>query len=270
MKTIKDIKVDELVQLLPKRKKDAHKYSFGRLQLYAGSAKYPGAAVLCALGAFKAGCGYISLSSSAPREILIQVPELVLGHDLKATALVVGPGLMLEESEIWKNEKNFENLPKVIDATSLSKIRERDLREMKNCVLTPHEAEAAQILECDLKHLHEDRETLMYELAKTIHPSSVFILKGHHTLIAHNHIVERSTVGSVAQSSAGHGDVLSGILGALLAQGMGLVEAARLAVFSTGAAADFLSKNRYPSGVLAHEVANEIPNLWGRWISSLH
>ena len=266
-KAVQILSEDEVFALIPKRPPDANKYSFGRLQIVAGSKKYPGAAFLCALGAFKGGCGYVALESFAATEVLAQIPEVVLTFDEKATALVVGPGLSLDESSQWAKHLDAK-IPKVIDASALDLLKAKDLSHFENTVFTPHAGEAARIFgmkssdidACEEARLSFLRTRVMPELAA----SSCFLLKGHRTLILSAGEIFLVPTGSVAQANAGQGDLLSGVLGALLAQGLSPVDAAQLAAYSLGFAADRLTKNSYPAGVLAHEVAAELSRVWSR------
>ncbi len=262
-KKVYRLKAADVAALIPDRPKQAHKYSFGRLQILAGSEHYPGAAFLCALGAFKSGCGYVSLDSQAPERFLAQIPEVVLGRDSKATALVLGPGLesvsAQDESELLWGEKR-----RVIDATALGCLKALDLSTLKNAVLTPHVGEAASLFGVSAAEIEKDRVGFLCEqlAGEKLHTSSCLVLKGFETLIfAHDEIVLVPT-GNVAQANAGHGDLLSGVIGGLLAQGLDGTDAARLACFSLGLAADRLSEGRYPAGVLAHEVAEELGVVW--------
>jgi ADP-dependent NAD(P)H-hydrate dehydratase / NAD(P)H-hydrate epimerase len=248
---------------VPARPERAHKYSFGRLQILAGSARYPGAAFLCALGAFKSGCGYVSLDSQAPEKILAQIPEVVLGRDSKATALVVGPGLealsSADEQELLRGE-----VPRVIDAMALASLKAKDLASLKNAVLTPHAGEAAALFGVSAEEIERDRVAFLSEqlAGAKLHPSSCLVLKGFETLIYAHEEIALVPTGNVAQANAGQGDLLSGVIGGLLAQGLDPSKAARLACFSLGLAADRLAAGRYPAGVLAHEVASELGVVW--------
>ena len=262
-KNVHRLTAADVAAFIPDRPERAHKYSFGRLQIFAGSARYPGAAFLCALGAFKSGCGYVSLESLAPEKILAQIPEVVLGRDPKATALVLGPGMEAlapaDERDLLLGE-----LSRVIDATALGSLKLKDLSSLKNAVLTPHTGEAASLFGVSAEEIEKDRlGFLRGELLRAqLHSSSCFVLKGFETLIYARGEIVLVPTGNVAQANAGHGDLLSGVIGGLLAQGLDGSDAARLACFSLGLAADRLSEGRYPAGVLAHEVAAELGRVW--------
>jgi hydroxyethylthiazole kinase-like uncharacterized protein yjeF len=258
----------DILRLVPPRPADANKYSFGRLQIVAGSRKYPGAAFLCALGAFKAGCGYVALESFAAAEVLAKIPEVVLAHDEKATALVVGPGLPLDESARWRGHLEAK-LPKLIDASALALLTAPELARFERTVFTPHSAEAARIFGLAAEDVDGNPAStearvrfLENHVAPRLHASSTFLLKGRETLILHKSAIRLVPTGSVAQANAGQGDLLSGVIGALLAQGLDGFEAAQLGAYSLGLAADRLSQGLYPAGVLAHQVAEELPRLW--------
>jgi hydroxyethylthiazole kinase-like uncharacterized protein yjeF len=260
---VQRLSAKDVAGFIPTRPTRAHKYSFGRVQILAGSERYPGAAFLCALGAFKAGCGYVTLESGAPEKILTQIPEVVLGRDPKATALILGPGLEALSSRD-ERELLWGDIPRVVDATALSSLKAKDLATLKKAVLTPHLGEAARLFDVSVDAIEADRVGfLSAQLGQgKLHPSSCLLLKGFETLIYFCDEIALVPTGSVAQANAGQGDLLSGVIGGLLAQGLRGFEAARLAAYSLGLSADRLAEGRYPAGVLAHEVASELGIVW--------
>jgi ADP-dependent NAD(P)H-hydrate dehydratase / NAD(P)H-hydrate epimerase len=203
----------------------------------------------------------LSLESTAPFDVLRELPELVLGRDPKATALVIGPGLDPAESSIWESYLDIP-LPKIVDASALKRIPKSTLRNHRSSVFTPHAAEAASLFDCESRSIDEDRIGFLRGLVGQICDTSCLVLKGSGTLILAGSRVFLVPTGSVAQANAGQGDLLAGIIGALLAQGLAPSEAAQLACLSVGAVADSLSRNRYPAGVLAHEIADELSSYW--------
>lgn len=249
---------DLRLRLPPLRPLASHKRSFGRLQLVAGSSHYPGAAILCALGAFKAGCGYVCLESDAPVEVLRDLPELIPGFFSDSDAFVLGPGL----DGAWTAErlkKLCSAVPKdkpiLLDGSALKYFAELELRG-RSLVLTPHEGEFAALLgsEWSAEKIREDRPKAVEEFKKR-YPELTLLLKGAPTLIHGDGQSWSMDFGSVAMATAGQGDLLAGVLGAYLALGMKGVDAAILASSLCALAARELSKNQEPQGVLAHEVA---------------
>jgi hydroxyethylthiazole kinase-like uncharacterized protein yjeF len=254
MRTI-TLSLSKMKKLLPPRKAKAHKYSFGRLQILAGSATYPGAAALCALGAFKAGCGFVTLKTFAKRADLIKaLPEIVFAWDLaKSTAFVTGPGLGARGQTQFRHALKTKK-PLVCDATALSFLRPGAYPQL---VITPHLGEAQELL----RTKSTSRMAILEGLQRKF-PTATIVLKGKDTLIANSFCREIFVCksGSVAMASAGQGDVLSGVIGAFLAAGVGPLEAAKLGVFCCALAADRLAK-KSRRGVLAHEVANALPQV---------
>ena len=249
------------------RLESSHKRSFGKLQIVAGSRKYPGAAKLCALGAFKAGCGYVHLETEAPEEILRDLPELIPGFDPNSNAFVVGPGLDPSPRELSHILRRIPpSKPLLLDGGALAHWDQLDLKDRECVVATPHEGEFAKILEASktqgiswsAERIRSDRPGALLEFARhTLHVT--LLLKGARSLVFSKSKIFEIHAGSVAMATAGQGDLLAGVLGAYLALGMSGEQASVVAAYLCGHAADELSTGADPQGVLAHEVASRIP-----------
>ncbi len=109
----------------------------------------------------------------------------------------------------------------------------------------------------------------MAQTRSKLHPSSCLLLKGSGSLIGDSHRTYLVSRGNVSMANAGQGDLLSGVIGALLAAGLRPLPAALLAAWSLGTLAEESSRDRYPAGVLSHELAQLLPALWGRWTPRL-
>jgi len=264
---LQSIDAAQVAAWLPRRQSDGHKASYGRLHVVAGSCRYPGAAVLVGLGAFKAGCGYVSIETSAPlSEILKALPELVPTRPDLFDAVVYGPGLSdegppLQEVLGWK-------CPLVIDGSGLDHLPPGPFPE--DCVLTPHPGEAARLLGRETAWVQTHRAQALEDLASRLPGSSAVLLKGEHPLVAfkgHRYLIP---TGNAGQSTAGQGDVLSGIIGAYLAAGLESGPALLAAAYLHGAAGDVLAARAgLAQGVLAHEVANELPHTVARLLAKI-
>ena len=233
---------------LAKRKASAHKGDFGHVLVVGGDYGYAGAVHLAAAAALNTGAGLVSIATR--REHALQVhllsPEL-MGHALeqltdiaslcdKATVLVLGPGLAQGQwaQSIWSTLVVLD-LPRVIDADALNLLAKAPSYS-ENWILTPHPGEAARLLQCSTANILQDRFKAVRAIQQQY--GGVCILKGAGSLICAGSKVYINTTGNPGMASGGMGDVLSGIIGSLLAQKYSLIEAAKTGVYLHGLAAD--------------------------------
>lgn len=262
--------------LLRPRSANLHKHSAGTVHLWAGSSEYPGAALLSSLGALRSGAGYVRLFTdrSCVAPLSPSLPELLL-HGLEtnqspdpdqflknATALVIGPGLppSPQLADFLQQILPIARVPLVLDAGALSIIADHPewlLTAAGRVLLTPHAGEFSRLISTPIT----ERATAALAWL-TRFPSTVLIAKGPHTLIASSgQPLSANGSGGPEQATAGMGDLLSGLIGGLLASGYPPFDAARLAVSWHGLAADLAARQGGPS-VLATEVANQLPLAW--------
>jgi len=258
---------------LPPRSLAAHKGSFGSVAVIGGSAGMVGAALLAARSALQSGAGRVYaalLSENAPSvdlcfpEIMLRTPD-ALSQLSQLNVVVIGPGLGQEDIAVellafWLKQY----VPILLDADALNLIAAHsDLREIAQkrqaeTVITPHPGEASRLLNTSTSHIQNNRIECALELAHNFHATCV--LKGAASVCAHHdgrYFI--NTTGNPALASGGTGDVLSGVIGSLIAQGLSGLEAAKLGVFVHGAAADALVERGIgPVGLTASEVAHEI------------
>ncbi len=276
---------DDVCAMLRPIKSTIHKTERGSLLICAGSAAYRGAPLLAALGALRAGAGlvYLAIPDFIASEISAALPEAVIlplptcGGIVDAEkavskvsewmprcgAAAIGPGVGRGEesgalfSWFWNNWR----APMLIDADMLyffAQNRER-LTAREDVILTPHEGEAARILGMSAPEVAASREASVKLLTGKV---GFALLKGKNTLIASQSGELRMIAsGSPALAVPGSGDVLSGIIGAAIAAGMPVMDAATLGALVHGAAGERLGKRIGLRGVLAREIANEIPQL---------
>jgi hydroxyethylthiazole kinase-like uncharacterized protein yjeF len=256
---------------LPQRQSDAHKGQHGSVAIIGGSDGMVGAALLAARCALLLGAGrtYAALlAKPAPSEDMLH-PEIMMRstrdlEDLKQLdCAVIGPGLSTSSNaknllEVWLNK----NIPLVLDADALNLIAAHaslgNLLKTRTAptLITPHAGEAARLLKSTSEHIQKNREDTALQLAKDYHCTT--ILKGAGTIICANHQLFLNSTGNAGLASGGTGDVLAGMLGSLIAQGLNALEASKLAVFLHGAAADSLvAQGIGPIGLTASEVAIE-------------
>jgi ADP-dependent NAD(P)H-hydrate dehydratase / NAD(P)H-hydrate epimerase len=263
-------------QALPARKNDAHKGSFGSVAIIGGDTGMVGAVLLAARAAQLSGAGRIyaaMLCNDAPT-VDVGHPEIMLRSPAAITQLsqlncvVIGTGLgqtntAIELIEYWLTQ----NVSLLLDADALNLIASHlhlaslVISRTAETVITPHAGEAARLLDVSSEHIQQNRTKSALKLANSL--NSTCVLKGASTVCAHHDgSWFINTTGNVGLASGGTGDVLSGIIGSLMAQGLSGLEAAKLGVYVHGAAADALvEKGVGPIGLTASEVALEARNV---------
>jgi len=256
---------------LPKRAVDSHKGLHGNVAVVGGDHGMVGAAWLAARAALLAGAGrtYVGfLCQNAPSVDLLHPEIMVRSLDglrqIPAIGCaVLGPGMgtsgvALETLRFWLSQEAV----LLLDADALNLIATHEtlrsaLRQrMAATVITPHPGEAARLWGQPLEH--DQRKACALALAKQ--HDVICVLKGSNSLVAHpDGRCDINPTGNPGLASAGTGDVLSGIIGSLIAQGMSAFDAACAGVYVHGAAADALvARGIGPMGLTASEVAIEV------------
>jgi len=266
--------------ILKPRPKNFHKGMSGSLAVIGGAAGMAGAALLAGRAALKLGAGRVyvglleelSIDSGAP-ELMLRHPDEVLGLDLEAIA--IGPGLGKgERAEALLAAVLASDIPCVIDADALNLISEsEDLRKAcarrsADTLLTPHPAEAARLLAETTAQVQADRLKAARALSANL--NAHVVLKGNGSIIAardgHWFV---NTSGNPGMASAGMGDALSGMLGALLAQKYTGETTLVLGVHLHGCAADELvSAGTGPVGLNASELIEPARRIWNSWLAA--
>ncbi len=275
-----------VARALPMRLATGHKGSFGHALIVAGSRGKTGAAVLAAEGAARIGAGLVTIACPASLNEILEVkctemmtapvpdgadgsfataalaPLLALARERDAVAL--GPGVG-REAEVQKLMREFAlrcSQALVIDADGLFPFAKAGLAALKArkaaTILTPHPGEAARSLGVTAAEINRDRVGAARRIAATA--ECVVILKGAATVIADSEgRIAINPTGGPALGSGGTGDVLTGIVVGLLAQRVAAFEAATLGAWLHGFAGDRVTARRGRSGLLASEVAAELP-----------
>ncbi|MFP5299362.1 MAG: NAD(P)H-hydrate dehydratase [Actinomycetota bacterium] len=277
-------KVGDVAASLPERSPLAHKRTSGSVAVLAGSDAYPGAAVLTALGAMRAGAGYVTLGSTPTtiRTALSHAPELLtvavadgeaLGPDSvgafaqvidKAQVVAVGPGLGTGEGQRDLLERLLAlDKPLVIDADGLNVLAEDPSPLAKRsvpAVITPHPAELGRLLGVSTEEVMGDRLGAALKASGRF-PSSVVIAKGHRSVVAYRagQVAVVIPVGGPELATAGTGDVLTGVVAALIAQQRPAVGAAIAAAYIHGVAGSVAGQRVGHGGVVATDVADAVP-----------
>lgn len=270
-----------VAKLLPPRPLNSHKARFGSVGVLGGAPGMAGAALLAGRAALKLGAGRVYLGlidDSAPRIDGLQ-PELMLrsAHELLAlpnlSCIVAGPGMGQSAHAVqWLKQAIESELPLVLDADALNLLAQdpglqaQVSKRKAKTIITPHPAEAARLIGASTDDVRYQRVDVATILATRL--NSFVVLKGAGSVCAQpNGAWYLNGSGNPGLASAGTGDVLAGIIGALLAQGMIPRDALLLGVFLHGAAADELSaKHIGPVGLTASEVIDAARLLLNQWV----
>lgn len=258
---------------------DSHKGTFGTLGITGGAAGMTGAVILAGCAALKTGCGKVILGFNQPQlpvPFVENAPELMLrtaralADDSALTAQVTGPGLGQSTESRALAEAAFiqTGKPQVLDADALNILAVMPGIALDDqCVITPHPQEAARLLHTTVADIQADRPAAALALAAQYHCWAV--LKGHRSLIASpDGALWCNHSGNRGLATAGSGDVLSGIIGSLLAQRLPVQEAVCGGVWLHGAAADeCVAAGIGPAGLTAHEIIDYVRLIRNRLIT---
>lgn len=262
---------EELFHYLPKIKRSRHKYEAGYLLAFSGSPSMPGAALLTSYAALRAGAGIVRLIhplgmeaelSAAPAEIIrqgwaLEKEKSVETEIRRAKAAVIGPGMGRDKSVKKALAFLFTSLaqtPVVLDADALFFLaQERNWRVPKKSVLTPHHQEMRRLLDEEELSLHSCQ-------AYAERKGATVVLKGAPTMIFHPETTPLiATWGDPGMATAGAGDVLSGIIAALLAQGAEPRAAAALGVYLQGVAGECAAQEKGSRSLIASDLIEFLP-----------
>ena len=262
----------DLQPLVAPRPADTHKGTYGHVGIIAGSPGRSGAAVMAARGAIRAGAGLVTVMTDPETAKLVHAASAESmtwpGGDLaafleKKTAVLIGPGLPdAERAYAWvRSTAAAIDLPLVVDASALNAFAARgaDINpDGRPRVITPHPGELARITGNSTSEIARDRVAAAREAARVC--NCVVVLKGHQSLIASpDGQVFVNPTGNPGMASGGMGDVLAGMIAALLARGADPLDAACLGVYLHGLAGDILAEDMGDTGLAAMDVAERIP-----------
>jgi ADP-dependent NAD(P)H-hydrate dehydratase len=269
---------------LPPRSADANKGSFGRVLVIAGSRGMSGAAVLCGSSALRGGAGLVQVATPAdtlpivaaanPCYLTLPLPNddhgrlhataasEVDGLVRHSTVVVAGPGLgqgpgvkAVVASLLAQNAT-----PLVLDADALN-VLATDLsplqKHRRTPILTPHPGEFARLLGCDVPTVQDRRQELAVRFA--LEHGVVLVLKGQGTIVTNGSTVYVNTTGNPGMATGGTGDVLTGLIGALIAQGLETFAAAQLGVYLHGLAGDLARDQVGETSLIASDLLDFLP-----------
>jgi hydroxyethylthiazole kinase-like uncharacterized protein yjeF len=258
-------------QLMPPRCSTAHKGLYGHVLIIGGGPGMPGAVVMAANAALRVGAGMVSVATwpDYAKQSLPSLPEAMVHAALdaeslaplieKATACILGPGLGETDwakalfSALIKVDK-----PLLIDASALHLLADtpanpKAIPSRSQWVLTPHPGEAAALLHCAVHEVQANRQNSALRIQQQY--GGTVVLKGHETLIIHaKQQITACDAGNPGMATAGMGDVLSGVIGGLMAQGLSPSDAAQLGVWLHALAGDRAAKSLGERGLLASDL----------------
>lgn len=247
------------------RAASSYKTHHGHVFVVGGDTGTFGAVILAAQGAVRAGAGLVSVYTQPEQGSYVTMaqPELMLVRDnwQQASVLVIGPGLGQKEfaHSAWQHCLSV-NKPMVVDADGLNLLA-AEPQKRDNWILTPHSGEAARLLGCTTSEVEADRFAAIRKLQQEY--GGVVILKGAGSLICGpSQQVSVLGVGNPGMASAGMGDILAGVCGAMLAQGLELEDAAKMAAWVHSKAAD-LAAEEGQRGMLASDLLPFVRRLLG-------
>lgn len=281
--------IERIVELpaLPQRSDDAHKGSFGRVLIIGGSRGMSGAACLAGMGALRGGAGLVYLAvpegvapivaALEPSYLTIPLPEddrgqLSLEAELplndvvpKNSAVAVGPGMGQSDELLmlvrWLYAKV--DKPIVFDADGLNTLAQMPeilSQAPAPRILTPHPGEFARLSRSDIAAVQQNREESAVRFAQE--HGVVLLLKGRGTIITDGRQVAVNTTGNSGMATGGTGDVLTGLIAALLAQGLPAFAAAQLGAHLHGLAGDMAAHDLSKPALIASDLPRYLGAAW--------
>ncbi len=277
-----ELRQELIFSLLPQRPAESNKGRFGRLLIAAGCRRFRGAAQLCALGGLRIGAGIVTLASvepviaaaasSLPEPVFLPCAESteggisgseaesLLAEAAHSQAVVLGCGMgnTADTARLARQMVLHCPAPLVLDADGLNALAgDFPVGGSHGLVITPHPGEMARLTGQTIADIEADRTGVALRFAKE--KNCVVVLKGHRTVIAApNGQACINTTGNAGMARGGSGDLLAGMLGGLLAQGLGPFEAAQCAVWLHGKAGDLCAARLSQRVMLPHDMLPEL------------
>ena len=293
------IKPEDFSRYLSKRPAASHKGDFGRLVCAVGSYGMAGAAVLSIKAALRCGVGichgvvpsgiYPTVSAGVPEAVfsvycgdgskdaaegrILDVETAVKSSLEKASAFLIGCGCgQCKATETaLKTAIETTDRPIVIDADGINILcshinwLERHSGEV---VLTPHPGEAARLLHTDVRQIESDRNAAAKEISRKYR--AVTVLKGHNTVICDNDKLFINPTGNPGMATGGSGDVLAGMIGSFISQGIPVTDAVKTAVYLHGAAGDIAARRLSQRACLPSDIIDALPSLFLEFENTPH
>ncbi len=267
----------ENLPALPPRPPAGHKGSFGHVYVLGGSPEMGGALSLAALAAYRAGAGLVTgighpdaqihLAALVPEATWMDWPPRLINRVPEPAILALGPGLgqglaahdlvreaaTLSQRQVW--DADALNILARFGPGILSATTER--------IFTPHPGEAARLLHCNAAQVQADRSAAIAQLVQRY--SGIWILKGEGTLLSDGSFLGRCPWGNPGMATGGSGDVLTGLIAGLWAQGLPALAAASLGVCIHARAGDLAAAELGQASLLARDLIAQIPQVLQQW-----
>ncbi len=265
---------------LLRRRADSHKGNYGHVLVIGGAVGMTGAPILCGQAALRSGAGLVSVvvpkavypivARKAAAELMVHpLPKALPALLRKADVIALGPGFSRGPAQraLVRRLLSRAKQPMVIDADGISALK--GLRKLPRShqagevVLTPHPGEMANLLGISIKEVQSNRKKIAGKTAKRL--GAIVVLKGHRTVTASpSGRVSINTTGNPGMATAGMGDVLTGVIAALIGQGLAAFNAAALGAYLHGLAGDIAAKRVGQVSLTAGDVLAHLPAAFQR------
>lgn len=264
---------DDIKKILPIRKLNSHKGTYGRVAIIGGSKGMTGAPYLASTAALKSGSGlvYCHVTEDIEDIMSIKLTEVIIRSynnskeclELLSNidGIVLGPGLGSgadKKELVYEILKNYHG-PIVLDADGINAIDDKNifLDRKGLTVITPHPGEMARLLNKDVKEIQDNR--IYYSKYTSEKYNVITVLKGYQTIVAYKNYLYKNTNGNPGMATAGSGDVLAGMIISFICQGIELFQACKLGAYCHGLAGDLAKGELGESGLIASDIINYIP-----------
>ncbi len=276
---------DEIMKLLPERKKYSHKGDYGRVGIISGSTGMTGAPYLTSQSALRTGSGLVYtmvpksletiMSIKLTEPIIMPIEDRGKGHFIRDSlphilneienmdAMAIGPGFGVDQARLYIVEEVIKSYKKPIvfdaDAINCLAINPSVLRNRNTpIVITPHPGELGRLLGKKTNEIQKNR--IFYSKLTSCKYNVIVALKGKDTVVASPRgEVYINTTGNPGMATAGSGDVLTGMILSLIGQNMEIMRATKLGVFIHGLAGDFAKESKGEHGLIASDIVDNIP-----------
>lgn len=276
------ISIENFNEIMPKRPTDSHKGTFGKVLNIAGSQNYIGASYLSSIAPLRVGSGFVTLacpstiipiiasklseitfiplntnSDGAISDVSIELLKAINSYDVISIGCGIGRS---SDTKTFIEDifKVYTESKWVIDADALNIISELNIEHLpQNAVLTPHPKEMSRLLGVDINDINRNRVEYAVKCAKKY--KTTVLLKGHNTVVTDGNCVYINKTGSSSMAKAGSGDVLTGIIAGLTAQGMTIFEAAVKGAYLHGLSGELAAVDLSEYCVLATDLIKYLP-----------